>query len=239
MMPHTPHNPPKRILEKYAGKSASPAIDAYYAMCEWMDETVGKLIAHLDEKKLRENTLILFVIDNGWIQDPRDKNKFDVRSKRSPYDAGLRTPILINWPGKVKPARHEDLVTSLDLPPTILTACGVAPTKTMQGVSLLDIATGKEKSLSRDAVYGEIFTHDAAALDKPELSMTHRWIRQGDWKLILPQPGIAGGAGGGPQLFNVKDDPTEKTDLASQREADVRRLRAALEKWWGTMHPPI
>ncbi len=234
MMPHTPHNPPKRILEKYAGKSPSPAIDAYYAMCEWMDETVGKLIAHLDEKKLRENTLILFVIDNGWIQDPRDKNKFDVRSKRSPYDAGLRTPILINWTGKVKAGRHEDLVTSLDLPSTILSACGVAPAKTMQGKSLLDVATGKEKSIGRDAVYGEIFTHDAAALDKPELSMTHRWIRQGDWKLILPQPGIAGG----PQLFNVKDDPMEKNDLAAQRVEDVQRLRAAIEKWWGTMHPP-
>jgi len=233
MMPHTPHNPPKKILDKYAGKTASPNIDAYYAMCEWMDETCGQLIAHLEEKKLRENTLILFVIDNGWIQDPRDKGKFDPRSKRSPYDAGLRTPVLINWRGKVKPGRHEDLVTSLDLPSTILAACGLAAPKTMQGVSLLDVAMGKEKSLARDAVYGEIFTHDAAALDKPELSMTHRWIRQGDWKLILPQAGVAGP----PQLFNIKEDPTETNDLAAKRGDEVQRLRAALEKWWGAMHP--
>jgi len=233
MMPHTPHNPPKRILDKYAGKSPSPNIDLYYAMCEWFDETCGQLIEHLDEKNLRENTLILFIIDNGWIQDPRNKDKFDIRSKRSPYDAGLRTPVLINWRGKVKAARHDDLVTSLDIPSTILAACGVAPAKTMQGANLLDVATGKEKSLSRDAVYGEIFTHDAATLDKPELSMTHRWIRQGDWKLILPQPATKAE----PQLFNVKDDPMEKNDLASKREDDVRRLRAAIEKWWGTMHP--
>ena len=233
MMPHTPHNPPKRIYDKYKGKSASPNIDAYYAMCEWFDETCGQLIAHLDDKKLRNNTIILFVIDNGWIQDPADKGKFDVRSKRSPYDAGLRTPILINWPGKVKPARHDDLVTSLDLPSTILTACGLTPPKTMQGMNLLDVATGKDQSLARDAVYGEIFTHDAASLDKPELSLTHRWIRQGDLKLILPKEG-----GGEPQLFDLKSDPSERTDLAAQRPEDVKRLSAGIEKWWGGMHPP-
>ncbi|MEA2711344.1 MAG: hypothetical protein QOF78_3945 [Phycisphaerales bacterium] len=226
MMPHTPHNPPKRFLEKYAAKTDSPNVAAYYAMCEWFDETCGKLIDHLDQKNLRENTLILFVIDNGWIQDPRARDKFDPRSKRSPYDAGLRTPVLVNWPGKVKAARHEDLVSSLDLPSTILAACGVEIPKTMQGLSLLDISTGKEKSLPRDAVFGEIFTHAAAALDKPELSMTHRWMRQGDWKLILPQD-----ANSPPQLFNIKADPTEQTDLASQRPDEVRRLRETIEKW--------
>jgi uncharacterized sulfatase len=85
----------------------------------------------------------------------------------------------------VKAGRREDLVTSLDLPSTILAACGVQPPKTMQGLSLLDVAGGAEKSLPRDAVFGEIFTHDAASLDKPELSMTHRWVRQGDLKLHM------------------------------------------------------
>jgi uncharacterized sulfatase len=232
MMPHTPHNPPKRILDKYAGKTPAPAVDAYDAMCEWFDETCGQLIDHLDQKKLRDNTIILFIIDNGWIQDPRKTDAFAPHSKRSPYDGGLRTPVLINWPGKVKPGRHEDLVTSLDVPSTILAACGVTPPKSMQGVSLLDVAMGKEKTLARDAVYGEIFTHDAKTLDKPELSLTHRWIRQGDWKLILPQPG-----GGKPGLFNLKQDPFERTDLSSEQPEEVKRLTAALEKWWGGMHP--
>ena len=102
----------------------------------------------------------------------------------------------------------------------------------MQGLSLLDVASGKEKSLSRDAVFGEIFTHDAASLDKPELSLTHRWVRQDDWKLIVPQDPQAK-----PQLFNIASDPTEQTDLAEQRPEEVRRLKGVLEKWWGTLHP--
>ena len=234
MMPHTPHNPPKRLLEKYQAKVESLPLASYYAMCEWFDETCGQLLAHLEQTKLRDNTLILFVIDNGWIQNPNDKGKFDSRSKRSPYDAGLRTPIMVNWPGKVKAGRREDLASSLDLPSTILTACGVAVPKTMQGVSLLDVATGKSEKLSRDAVFGEIFTHDAASLDEPELSLTHLWIRQGDWKLIVPQPGVEESE---PRLFNITEDPTEQTDLASQREAEVRRLRDRLEQWWSVMHP--
>jgi arylsulfatase A-like enzyme len=231
MMPHTPHNPPKRLREKYEAKVDSKPVAAYYAMCEWFDETCGQLVAHLEEKKLRDNTLILFVIDNGWIQDAAEKGKFDPRSKRSPFDAGLRTPILVNWPGKVKPGRREDLVTSLDLPSTILAACGVQPPKTMQGLSLLDVAGGVEKSLPRDAVFGEIFTHDAASLDKPELSMTHRWVRQGDLKLILPQDPQAQ-----PQLFDIEADPREKNDLSAERRDDVNRLRALIEKWWTSIH---
>ena len=229
MMPHAPHNPPKRLLEKYAAGVESKPLAAYYAMCEWFDETCGQLLAHLDAKNLRERTLVLFVIDNGWIQDPRTKNRFDPRSKRSPFDAGLRTPILVNWRGKTAAGRRDDLVTSLDLPSTILAACGVEIPPGMQGLSLLDVATGKEKSLQRDAVFGEIFTHDAASLDQPELSMTHRWVRQGDLKLIVPQDPCASG-----MLFDIKADPHEQTDLAPQRPDDVQRLVAVIEKWWAT-----
>ena len=231
MMPHTPHTPPKRLLEKYAKQVESPHVAAYYAMCEWFDETCGQLVAHLEEKKLRDDTIILFVIDNGWIQDPAAKGKFDPRSKRSPFDAGLRTPILVNWPGKTKPGRRTDLVSSLDLPSTILAACGVDVPKTMQGVSLLDVAAGKVETLSRDAVFGEIFTHDAASLDEPQLSLTHRWVRQGDLKLIVPQDPNAP-----PQLFNIAADPREEADLASQRPADVERLRKRIEQWWDSIH---
>jgi uncharacterized sulfatase len=235
MMPHNPHNPPKRILEKYASKAENPNVAAYFAMCEWMDETVGQLVSYLEQKKLRDNTVVLFVIDNGWVQDPRTKNDFDVRSKRSPYDNGLRTPVLVNWPGHAKAGRHEDLVSSLDVPVTILKAAGVEPPKSMQGLDLLGVATGAQQKLARDAVFGEIFTHDAKVLDKPVLSMTHRWVRQGDLKLILPQPGQPGE----PQLFDLKADPGEKTDLSSQRPDDVKRLKDAIDAWWVRLHPEV
>src|SRR5262249_51931509 len=69
MMPHEPHDPPERILKKYQSKDRNIKLAKYYAMIEWFDETVGELLAHLDEKKLADDTLVLFVVDNGWIQE--------------------------------------------------------------------------------------------------------------------------------------------------------------------------
>ncbi|GIW79972.1 MAG: hypothetical protein KatS3mg105_1779 [Gemmatales bacterium] len=69
MMPHTPHNPPMRILQKYAVEGRNIKLAKYYAMCEWFDETCGQLLDYLDKKKLRDNTIVIFVVDNGWIQE--------------------------------------------------------------------------------------------------------------------------------------------------------------------------
>jgi arylsulfatase A-like enzyme len=69
-LPHTPHTPPERLFNKYKDKTPSPHIARYWAMCEWLDETCGDLMKHLDEKGLRENTIVVYVTDNGWIQDP-------------------------------------------------------------------------------------------------------------------------------------------------------------------------
>ena len=118
-LPHNPHNPPKRLLDKYTKKTESIFIARYWAMCEWFDETCGQLLNHLDEKKLARDTLVIYVTDNGWIQRA-DNGRYAPRSKRSPYDGGLRTPIMIRWPGKVQPGERPELANSIDLAPTIL-----------------------------------------------------------------------------------------------------------------------
>ena len=83
MMPHTPHNPPERLLAKYKDKTPSLHVARYWAMVEWFDETCGQLLDHLEKEKLAENTIVVYVTDNGWIQDPEDRAD-SVRSKRSP-----------------------------------------------------------------------------------------------------------------------------------------------------------
>ena len=70
MLPHTPHNPPERLLAKYKDKAPSPPVAKYWAMVEWFDETCGQLLDHLETEKLAENTIVVYVTDNGWIQDP-------------------------------------------------------------------------------------------------------------------------------------------------------------------------
>ena len=229
-LPHTPHNPPKRLLDKYAKKTESKFIARYWAMCEWFDETCGQLLDHLDEKKLADDTIVLYVTDNGWIQRA-DNGRYAPRSKRSQYDGGLRTPIMVRWPGKVKPEDRPELANSIDLAPTILKACGLAPTNAMQGIDLLDdTALAKRKS-----TYGAIYLHNAVDIHKPSANLTYRWLINGDWKLILPhKENVTTKAKhrdtGETELYNLAKDPHERNNLAKARQGRTKRLAKQLNK---------
>src|SRR5205823_13172592 len=81
MLPHSPHNPPARLLEKYKDKTPSLQDAKYWAMCEWFDETCGQLLDRLDARGIAENTLVIYLADNGWIQDP-DADAYAPKSKQ-------------------------------------------------------------------------------------------------------------------------------------------------------------
>jgi uncharacterized sulfatase len=225
MLPHTPHNPPQRLLAKYQSAGRSPFVARYYAMCEWFDETCGQLLDYLDRQGLADNTLVIYLHDNGWIQDP-DKNGFAPRSKRSPYDGGLRTPIVLRWPGKIASRRDDTtLVSSIDLAPTILAACGAKLPPDMPGLNLLEVCTGKAPQ--RQSVFGAIFTHDAVDIDRPESSLLYRWCVSGNYKLILP---VA--AAEPVELYDVSADFEERKNLADKLPVQVETLSREIRSWW-------
>ena len=225
MLPHQPHQPPERLLARYRDIAPSLPVAKYWAMVEWFDETCGALLAHLDERGLTENTLVCYVTDNGWIQDPK-LDRFDPRSKQSPYDGGLRTPIMVSWPGKIAPRRSEALASSLDLLPTVLAAAGLKPEAGLPGVSLLDDAAVK----ARTQLFGEVFTHDYMDVASPARSLRYRWIIDGDWKLIVPAP--QNEPERAVELFNLMEDADEKSDRAAAEPERVSRMREALDVWW-------
>jgi uncharacterized sulfatase len=224
MMPHNPHNPPKRLLEKYQDKTPSIHVAKYFAMCEWFDETVGQLLEHLDKQGIAENTIVVFMADNGWIQDP-EKEEFAERSKQSPNEGGIRTPIMIRWLGKVPPRMADEPISSIDIATTFLKAVGIERPKMMQGIDLLDDAAVK----SRGPVFGECYTHTAVDLTKPESSLRWRWVVDADWKLILPSPNESNSK---PALYNLSRDPHEQTDLSSQDPDRVKALAGKIDGWW-------
>lgn len=107
-LPHTPHNPPERLLSKYASQTDSLPMARYWAMCEWFDETCGAVLAEVDRAGVRDDTIVVYVTDNGWI-NRRDRSAYAPRSKRSPYDGGVRTPLMIRWPAQVPPVSTSKL----------------------------------------------------------------------------------------------------------------------------------
>lgn len=236
-LPHRPHDPPPRLLDKYeaAGRPAPTA--RYWAMIEWFDETVGELLDFIDRQGQTEDTLVLFVVDNGWIQPtgptPETRGGFGARSKQSPYDMGVRTPILIRWPGLVEPGYSRELASTVDIAPTVLRAAGLSPTPAMPGTDILGRYRGERPS--RETVFGEVYTHDARSLESIAANLTHQWLRHRDWKLIHPV---------NPQnnlneylqfeesqLYHLGQDPMEQNDLASQRPDKVEELIALLSDW--------
>ncbi len=236
-LPHTPHNPPERLLKKYQKTGRPLPIAKYYAMCDWFDETCGDLVAILDEHKIRENTLIAYVTDNGWIQNP-NKGGYAPRSKQTPYEGGIRTPIFFNWPGTLKPADREELVSSIDIFPTLLTAAGSKHPKKIPGLDLMkNLKSGK--AIERKAIFGESFAHDIADIKNPEKSLLFRWCIEGDWKLLLTYDGEVNRyktthprEEKRPQLFNLTKDPWEKSNLAMDNPEVVERLAKKIEDWY-------
>jgi uncharacterized sulfatase len=228
MLPHSPHNPPERLLAKYRGKTDSEHVAKYWAMCEWWDETCGELLGYLDKQGLSENTLVVYVTDNGWIQDPA-ASKFAPRSKRSPYEGGIRTPIMLRWPRRLEPKRDaKTLVSTIDLAPTILAACGELPTNEMTGASLLDSGVEAAK---RDAIFGEIYDHDVVDIDRAEPGLLFRWCLAGDWKLIESADGTSR------ELYDLTHDPAESRNVAVREAPRVGELSQRIGVEWSARQP--
>lgn len=229
LLPHDPHTPPQRLLDKYRDSTKSESVAKYRAMVEWFDETCGQLMTHLDEEGLAENTIVVYVADNGWLQN-ENGNGF-VRSKRSPYDMGLRTPIMIRWPKHIAPKVSEDLAMSIDLMPTLLAALDLPKSDQMQGLNLLD----EQRVAARKELVGECFTHNAVDLHQPAKNLLQRWIVAGRWKLIVPQKVDSAELPAAQQnieLFDILADPHEKNDLAASHPDVVQQLTAKLDAWW-------
>jgi arylsulfatase A-like enzyme len=236
-LPHSPHNPPQRLLDKYKDQIDSIHVAKYYAMCEWFDETCGELLDHLDAKGKGDNTIVIYVCDNGWIQN-KDDSKYALKSKRSQYDGGLRTPIMVRWRGHVTPAMIETPVSSIDIVPTVLAACGLpdeAKECNLPGINLMDL----EAVRARKTIFGDIHLHNAVDINDPAKNVTYRWALRDGWKLIIPHKvnvttlAAVGSKGSGEiELYNVLDDPTEEKNLAAENPEKVKELTEAINGWW-------
>ena len=151
-LPHTPHNPPERLLKKYRSGDRPITIAKYYAMCDWFDETCGQLLDIIDKSGQRDNTLVIYVTDNGWIQNPR-RNGYDARSKQTPYEGGVRTPIMYRWPGVIPAGERAELATSLDIVPTMLAAAGANIPDGLPGLDILPQLKSGDP-IERDTIFG-------------------------------------------------------------------------------------
>jgi arylsulfatase A-like enzyme len=231
---HAPFDAKKALVEEYTRKvdpKNPQRCPVYAAMVKSLDDAVGTLIKTLEEEGLAENTIVIFTSDNGGNMYDRvdgitPTSNAPLRGgKATLYEGGTREPLVVVWPGKVRPGtRNErDLAQSIDFYPTLLEMTGAqpAPGQQLDGVSLVPALTGG--ALKRDAIFCH-FPHDVPATDQRPGS----WVRRGDWKLIrlyCEGPGQQDRF----ELYNLKDDLGETQDLATRMPEKVKELGALLD----------
>ena len=194
----------------------------YVAMLERADRGVGEILATLKKRGLERDTLVMFTNDNGgeWLS----RNAPLFHRKESLWEGGIRVPLLVRWPGKIAPkqvSRQVGIV--MDLTATILAATGtpVPPDARLDGIDLLPILRGQSQMVERTLFFrvGTVRRHQ-------------RVVRQGDWKLMIDGGEVPGAPVPAPSLlFNLRDDVSERSDLAKQHPDIVRRLRGLLTEW--------
>jgi len=195
----------------------------YAAMMEAMDTAFGRLMAEMDRLGIADNTLILFMGDNGGLATGgAATSNLPLRAGKGwLYEGGIREPFFIRWPAAIKGAAANDTpVMSIDALPTFFAAAGAAPpAKKIDGLNLLPMLE-KGAPLERDALfwhsphYGNLGAFPGAA------------IRMGDWKLIERFEN------GRVQLFNLKTDIGERHDLAASEPTRVAEMKARLHAWY-------
>ena len=210
---YTVHNPlraPEETIEKYNGNT-------YFAMIEKLDQNVGKIMDHLKEQNLLENTIVFFYSDNGGVY-----GNAPLRSgKNSLYEGGLRVPLIVSWPEKIKAgSRCEKPVTTVDFFPTLLDLVNVSPKShpQLEGTSILPLLLG-ENNFPERAIYWH-FPHNRG----PYLAMGAA-IREGDWKLVtrFDREEI--------HLYNLEEDLEEENNLYLEYPEKTKDLMEKLEKW--------
>ncbi len=220
-MPHTPHTPPDSLKRKYLSRAPTEAVADYWAMCEWFDSTCGRLMDYIDRKGLRENTLFVYVTDNGWIQDPDRPGRYAPRSKREPYEMGIRTPIIFRWPGSIAPQRNASHpVSAIDIAPTIYGICGIEPPADLSGINVLDQAA----LARRRTIFAETYAHDFTSIDS---SLYYRIAIELPYKLIWPVPNNQPGKA--LELFDIVSDPFEEQNLAGSKPTVVEALKKEVQ----------
>jgi len=241
---HGPWDAKQALIEKYAAKADpnSPQRNPVYAaMVKSLDDAVGTLLGTLDELKLSDNTVVIFFSDNGGVHwAPGTKGRTpqypDVPvtsnsplrgGKATIYEGGTREPCLVVWPSVIPPGSKSDaIIQSIDFHPTLLEVLGLQakPGHRFDGISFVPAL--KSQPLSREAIFC-YFPHSAGV---PDSRPPACYVRKGDWKLIrlfFEKDGRTHAY----ELYNLKDDLSETTNLADKLPDKVKELDALIEQF--------
>lgn len=224
--PHTPYQAPQEYVDRYP-EIEDPTRRTYAGMVTCLDDEIGRVIAALDEKGLRDNTLIIFHSDNGGTKNAMfagqmaDLSKTKIPCDNGPYrdgkgslfEGGCRVAAFANWPGQVEPQTVDGMIHAVDIYPTLakLAAASTTKCKPLDGMDVWDTIAEGKPSPRTEIIYNVEPFRGA--------------VRQGDWKLIWRSliPSSV-------DLYNLAEDPYEENNLAAMHPEKVAELQDRLNE---------
>lgn len=231
-LPHYPFDAPEKYYDIYGDKDMTESAKRYYANCTWFDDGVGELLHYLKKVGEYENTLFIYVNDNGWEQTPdqefwndpmRSHNGGD-KGKLSLFDQSFRTPIIFSWDGMIKrDVQLNHLIHSSDIPATILDYLGIEIPRNFHGKSYKNAIDGNDFS-GREEILGNITTTRSFddMMGKPTEGY---WIRNEDWffNWNTTEEEI--------NLFDMKTDQNNDNNLSDQKPEIVKTMIEKIKIW--------
>ncbi len=233
---HTPHEAKKELIARFKEKAPAGGHDdpTYAAMIFSVDESVGRVLAKLDELKLSDNTVVIFSSDNGGVGGYQEIGYKGITSnaplrggKGMLYEGGVRVPFIVRWPRVTRPGTTcNEPTIHVDVYATLLDLAGAPkPPQSLDGESMLPLLKDPSARLKRDAIY----THFPGYL---EGQVPGRWrttpvgtIQMGDWKLLeFFETGRL-------ELYNLRDDLGERSNLSEKMPDKTRELHTRLVEW--------
>jgi arylsulfatase B len=222
--PHGPLQAPKDAIEKYAH---IPDVKrrTYAAMVDRLDAGIGRILAALDSEGLRDDTLVVFLSDNGGALGSGANNGTLRAGKATVYQGGLRVPALMRWPGHLQAgSKSEQVMMNLDFFPTLAAAAGIEPAgkHPLDGKNLWPLITSGKTEVREDLFFA---TEEA----------DRQWaVRRGKWKLVRRSQLTTFAVT--TELFDLDADPSERNNVAAKQPDLVLNLNAELDRW-AALHP--
>jgi arylsulfatase A-like enzyme len=219
--PHFPIEPPAEWLARV--KNRAPQLDEWrannVALVEHLDAGIGRVLAALKENGLEENTVVVFTADNGGSLPHAQNNAPWRGGKQDHYDGGLRIPFMVRWPAQIQAGSRSDYAgLNFDLFPTFLELAGAKPATDLDAISLVPALQGGTITTPRDLYF--VRREGGAAYG----GKSYEALIRGDWKLLQNDPFSPR------ELYHLKSDPQERTNLAATNKKMFNELSTALRQ---------
>ena len=225
---HTPLDVPEKYFEHYKGKVPNN-VAKFYGMIENIDDNVGRLLTRLEELNLADNTLVIFMTDNGTATGSEVFNAGMRGRKNSPYQGGTRVPSFWRWPaGFSGGADCSALTAHIDIFPTLAEIAGVSLSdklkQQIEGRSMLPLLKDPQAAWADRTLVTHLGRWPKGEAAKSKYAGCS--IRDRQFTLVNNE-----------ELYDLKQDPGEKKNVAAEHPEEVKKLRAAYDQWWESVLP--